>query len=66
MQDANARALIEALAILTPASSYMTGSEWSAVASAIADAAVKLEVAHWRDRYRAQDDARALRNGGKA
>ena len=58
MQDANARALIEALAILTPASSYMTGSEWSAVASAIADAAVKLEVAHWRDKCRTRDEAR--------
>jgi hypothetical protein len=58
MQDANARALLDALEILTPASSYMTAAEWSQVAGAIADAAVKLEVAHWRNKYRAQDIAR--------
>ena len=58
MQDANARALLSALEILTPASSYMTAAEWSQVAGAIADAAVKLEVAHWRNKYRIHDDAR--------
>ena len=58
MQDANARALLDALALLTPASSYMTAAEWSQVAGAIADAAVKLEVAHWRNKYRIGDAAR--------
>jgi hypothetical protein len=58
MHDPNARALVDALLTLAPVSSHMTSDAWAKVAGAIADAAVRLEVLHWRAKQRARDEAR--------